>query len=209
MGRVGLTMTAPLSFAVTWDYRCPFARNAHEHIVTALEAGAPWDVRFVPFSLNQAHVEEGGADVWDDPEQARNLLAMLVGIVVRDRFPEQFLRVHTALFTARHDEARDVRDADQLRAVLTEQGIDADKVFTEIEDGWPLETFRKEHEAAVGGNQVFGVPTFIAGDRAVFVRLMDRPAGDATLATSTIERVMDLVTGWPELNEFKATSIPR
>jgi len=40
-----------LSFAVTWDYRCPFARNAHEHLLTALESGADWDVRFVPFSL--------------------------------------------------------------------------------------------------------------------------------------------------------------
>jgi len=38
-----------LTFAVTWDYRCPFARNAHEHVLTALDAGADWDVRFVPF----------------------------------------------------------------------------------------------------------------------------------------------------------------
>ena len=41
------------SFAVTWDYRCPFARNAAEHVLTALEAGADWDVTWVPFSLNQ------------------------------------------------------------------------------------------------------------------------------------------------------------
>ncbi|MDQ1436908.1 MAG: hypothetical protein QOK43_537 [Acidimicrobiaceae bacterium] len=200
-----------LTFAVTWDYRCPFARNAHEHIVTALQAGAPWDVRFVPFSLNQAHVEEGGTDVWDDPAQAPNLLAMQVGIVVRDRFPDAFLPVHNALFAARHDQSRDIREADELRAVLTEQGWgdNVDAVFAEIEDGWPLETFRKEHEAAVNEHRVFGVPTFISGDRAIFVRLMDRPAGDGPRATSSIERVMDLVTGWIELNEFKASSIPR
>ncbi len=47
------------SFAVTWDYRCPFARNAHEHVVAGLEAGADWEVDFLPFSLNQMHVEEG------------------------------------------------------------------------------------------------------------------------------------------------------
>lgn len=46
------------SFAVTWDYRCPFARNAVEHVLLGLEAGAPWEVRFAPFSLNQAHVRE-------------------------------------------------------------------------------------------------------------------------------------------------------
>lgn len=196
-------------FAVTWDYRCPFARNAHEHLVVALQAGAPWDVRFAPFSLNQVHVAEGGLDVWDDPGQAANLRAMNVGIAVRDRFPAHFLRVHLALFTARHDEARDLRDDDVLRAVLTEQGIDADVVFAEIEDGWPLETFRKEHDELVHDNQVFGVPTFIAEGQAVFVRLMHRPVGDAHEARRTVERVLDLVTGLPELNEFKHTSIPR
>lgn len=197
------------TFAVTWDYRCPFARNAHEHVIEALHAGADWDVTFVPFSLNQAHVEEGGTDVWDDPSQARNLLAMQVGIVARDRFPNDFLPVHNAIFAARHDQSRDVRDADELRGVLTEQGVDADAVFREIADGWPLDTFRKEHEAGVAEHRAFGVPTFIAGDRAIFVRLMNRPDGDAGIATSTIERVMDLVSGWSDLNELKATTIPR
>lgn len=205
-------MTASRSFAVTWDYRCPFARNAHEHVVAALQAGAPWQVRFVPFSLNQAHVEHGGTDVWDDPAQAANLLAGQVGIVVRDRFPGQFLAVHDALFAARHDEGRDLRDPDVLKAVLTEQGLDAEAVFKEIDDGGPLDTFRKEHDQAVSESRVFGVPTFYtpdSPDRAIFVRLMNRPQGDAALATSTIERVLDLVDGFPELNEFKATSIPR
>ena len=29
-----------MKFAVNWDYRCPFARNAHEHLVEGLDAGA-------------------------------------------------------------------------------------------------------------------------------------------------------------------------
>jgi hypothetical protein len=57
------------AFAVTWDYRCPFARNAHEHIPTGLAAGVEWDVRFLPLSLGQVHVEEGAPDVWAAPEQ--------------------------------------------------------------------------------------------------------------------------------------------
>ena len=196
------------SFAVTWDYRCPFARNAHEHLVAGLQGGADWDVTFVPFSLNQGHVEEGDPDVWDDPTKVSALLAMEAGIVVRDRFPEQFLAVHGALFRARHDEGRDIRDETVLRAIVAEQGVDADAVFAEIEDGWPREQFRKEHEAAASDHQVWGVPTFIARGQAVFVRLMTRPAGDQELATSTIQRVADLVGGFPELNEFKHTSIP-
>ena len=35
------------SFSVTWDYLCPFARNAHEHLITALEA----DERRRPYRL--------------------------------------------------------------------------------------------------------------------------------------------------------------
>jgi predicted DsbA family dithiol-disulfide isomerase len=196
-------------FAVSWDYRCPFARNAHEHLVEGLRAGADWDVTFIPFSLNQAHVEEGGLDVWDDPSKADALLAMQVGIVVRDRFPDQFLDVHHALFRARHEEGRDIREEAILREIVGEHGVDADAVFAEIADGWPLETFRKEHEAAAGDHKVWGVPTFVKGDQSVFVRLMTRPAGDAAVATRTIERVVDLVGGFPELNEFKHTSIPR
>ena len=37
-----------LSFAVTWDYRCPFARNVHEHLVNGQAGGADWDLRYVP-----------------------------------------------------------------------------------------------------------------------------------------------------------------
>jgi hypothetical protein len=38
---------------------------------------------------------------------------------------------------------------------------------------------------------------------------MDRPRGDADNARQTVERVLDLLVGWPQLNEFKHTSIPR
>jgi hypothetical protein len=38
---------------------------------------------------------------------------------------------------------------------------------------------------------------------------MHRPMGDAAVARRTIERALELVTGWPDLNEFKHTKIPR
>jgi hypothetical protein len=196
-------------FAVTWDYRCPFARNAHEHIVAGLRDGADWDVTFVPFSLNQMHIEEGDPPVFDEPQRYPGLLAMEAGIVVRDQYPDKFSDAHLALFAARHDETRDLRERAVVAEVLSEQGIDADGVLAAMDDGWPLETFRKEHEAAEVNHRVWGVPTFILGDRAVFVRLMTRPNGDGALARRTIDRVLDLITTEPELNEFKYTSIAR
>ena len=201
-------MSSP-SFAVTYDYRCPFARNIHEHLVTALQGGADWDVEFLPFSLSQVHVEEGGVPVWDDPSKASGLLATEVGIVVRDNFPERFFDVHVALFAARHDDGRDLREEAVLRDVLRSSGVDDDEVLAAVAEGGPRETFRKAHEAAVAEHQVFGVPTFVLDDNAVFVRVMTRPAGDVALATSTIDYILKLLADHPDLNEFKHTSTPR
>jgi hypothetical protein len=199
----------PLTFAVTWDYRCPFARNAHEHVVTGLEAGADWDVTFVPFSLGQVHVKEGETDVWDEPEKDSGLLALQAGTVVRDQFPDQFLAVHRALFAARHDEALHLEDEQVVRDVLDANGVDSQVVLAEIKSGSALERVRKEHEASVAEHDVWGVPTFIAGGSASFVRLMNRPEGDAEVARNSVERVTSLLIEWPELNEFKHTTRKR
>lgn len=196
-------------FAVTWDYRCPFARNAHEHLLDALEGGAPWDVTFVPFSLSQAHVAEGGTPVWDDPSKERDLLAPAAAVVVRDRYPDHFLAVHRALFSARHDEALDLREADVLRDVLSRAGAPADDILNAAQSADARKQLRLEHEWAVSEHGVWGVPTFIVGDRAVFIRLMTRPGGDAPLARRTIERVVRLMEDAPELNEFKEVAIER
>lgn len=193
-------------FAITWDYRCPFARNAHEHVVVALDAGADWDVTFAPFSLGQSqHADETR---WRDPDEDTGLLALQVGTVVRDKYPDRFRRVHLAIFAARHDHGLAIRERPVLEDVLTAHGLDAAEIFALVASGAALDTVRAEHDFAVETHQVWGVPTFIIEDRAVFVRLMHRPDGDAALATATIERVIGLLD-WPELNEFKHTTVPR
>jgi DSBA-like thioredoxin domain len=199
------------SFSVTWDYRCPFARNVHEHILTGLAGGADWDVRFLPFSLGQAHVEEGGVSVWEDPSQDSGILALQTGVVVRDEYPDAFPAVHRGLFAARHDEGLHLEDRTVVEKVLTEHGVPAAAVFEQIDSGAALTKVRDEHEAYVASHTVWGVPTFIAGDEAVFVRLMDRaPLGsDPAASMRNIDRVVDLLTGWPELNEFKHTVVRR
>ncbi len=175
------------------------------------EAGATATAKFTAFSLNATKVEEGRPEVWDDPEMAPNLLAMEVGIAVRDNLPDDFDRVHLALFTARHGDGLDLRQEEVLRQVLDDQKVDADEVFGIVAGGGPRQTFRSEHTAVVEDLAVFGVPTVIAGDPldAVFVRVMNRPEGDAALARRTVEQVLDLLVDSPELNEFKRTRISR
>jgi hypothetical protein len=194
---------------VTYDYRCPFARNVHEHLVVGLRDGAGWDVEFAPFSLSQAHVEEGGTPVWDDPAKAPDLLAIEASLVVRERFPDKFFDAHLGLFAARHDQGLDVRDESVIRTVLTSAGVDAEEVLATVAEGGPRHAFRKAHEAAVANHQVFGVPTFIVADKAAFVRITTRPGDDATGARSAIDAVLALFEEHPELNEFKHTSISR
>ncbi|MGW5643553.1 DsbA family oxidoreductase [Saccharopolyspora sp. NPDC003752] len=198
------------AFAVTWDYRCPFARNAHEHLLTGLAAGADWQVRYLPFSLGQAHVEEGRPSVWEKPEQDSGILALQAGVVVRDEFPDRFPAVHRALFEARHDEGLHLEDRAVVQRVLADHGVPADAVFARIDDGSALGQVRTEHEDFVSSHRVWGVPTFIVDERAVFVRLMNRaPQGaDPAASITTVERVVDLLS-WSDLNEFKHTAIPR
>ncbi len=194
---------AALSFSVTWDYRCPFARNASEHILDGLADGADWDVTWVPFSLGQVHVAEGEPDIWETPEKDSGLLALQVGTVVRDRHPDRFADVHRALYAARHDESRKLQDREVVVSVLEAHGLDPESILAEVDAGAALEVIRKEHEAIASDYSVWGVPTFVAGDQAVFVRLMDRPRGDGPHARRSIERIIDLLTSWPQLNEFK------
>ena len=59
-----------------------------------------------------------------------------------------------------------------------------------------------EHEIWSRAGSVFGVPTFIEGEEAVFVRLMERHG------PSDVEKVLDMLD-WSRLNEFKRTRIPR
>jgi len=49
---------------------------------------------------------------------------------------------------------------------------------------------------------VWGVPTYIEGDEAVFVRFMERGRVD------DLERTLDMLQ-WSRLNEFKRTRIAR
>ena len=195
------------SIALTWDYRCPFARIANDHVLTALAAGADVDVTFVPFSLGQLHREEGQPDVWDAPETDSGLFALQVGVALRDHFAHQFAAGHRAIFEHRHASGGQLRTAEQLRPVLEGAGIDADKVFAVVDGGEPLAAIKTEHQRYAASHSVWGVPTFIKDDKAVYVRLMKGPAGDGAVATATVQRLVDLLD-WSDLNEFKHTSLP-
>lgn len=195
----------PATLAITFDYLCPFARNANESVIEGLRDGAEWDVTFRPFSLAQTKVEEGSAPVWERDLSAagtRGVPALQWGIAVRDRWTDMFDSFHLALFAARHEEGVDIGDDNELAKVAAAVEIDPVAVAAEVASGRPLQTLAVEHQELVKRWDVFGVPTFIVGDEAVFVRLMERHQ------PQEINRIVDLLA-WTNLNEFKRTQIPR
>jgi predicted DsbA family dithiol-disulfide isomerase len=193
------------SFAITYDYLCPFARIANEAVIEAIEDGVDWDVTFHPFSLSQVHIDEGSSSVWDRPlgaEGTRGTRAHAWALAVTELAPDRFLAFHKELFAARHDRADDVDDEGVLRAVASTSGVDGDAVAAAVASGGPLARLGESHTEAVRQWSVFGVPTFIKNGTAVFVRLMERHRVD------DVERVLDLLD-WSRLNEYKHTTIPR
>jgi 2-hydroxychromene-2-carboxylate isomerase len=194
----------PRSIAVTFDYRCPFAYNGNAATIAATRGGADLDVRYVPFSLDQAHVEEGEPPVWERAPGAwgTGVLALLYGIAVRDAFPDQFEDAHLALFAARHDKGLKLGHEDVLRDAVTSAGLDPDGVAEEVQSGRPLAALAAEHTEAVTRWGVWGVPTFIEGEEAAFVRFMERGRVD------DLERMLELLS-WTRFNEFKRPTVPR
>lgn len=201
------TRNTRASFGITFDYRCPFARLVHNHVVTGLRDGAEWDVTFLPFCLGQAHVEEGQTDIWDRPDDDSGLLALQVAISLRDNQPDAFLGFHYDLFEHRHNGGGNLRDEDVLSRIIEKSGGNADSAFADVQTGRPLQVVKEEHSRYVASHSVWGTPTFLMDDKAVFVRLLDHAHGDAATARETIDRIIADIR-WPILNEFKHTSVP-
>ena len=203
-------MTDLPPFSVTYDYRCPLARNVHEHLIAGLRAGADWDVTFLPFSLNQVHVDEGGIAGVGGPGRRRRAAAgaRFAGRARRvpRPVPRRFTRrcsPRATTSTATCETAPSSPTSLPQRRPRRRRGAPQRRRGRRRIEAVP------RHPQDVGrDHKVFGVPTFIVGDAAVFVRLMHRPEGDAKEAIASIERVVDL-TEWSDLNEFKWTSVRR
>lgn len=191
-----------MHFGITFDYLCPFTRNAHEAVLNGVDAGKDWHPRHVAFSLVEIHLGPDDPHVWENPDGKPGVLALQWAIATRDHFPEAFPAVHRGLFTARHDHGQNINDPETVRRVVSGGGVDPDAIAEVVASGAPLRTLADEHTEAVETWQAFGTPTFLLGNQATFIRFMSR--GD----TDDLERALDLLP-WTNMNEFKRTTVPR
>lgn len=196
------------TFAVTWDYRCPYGRIVHDHVVTGLLAGADWNVTFLPYCLGQSNRDPDLPPIWETPQADSGLFALQVGVAARDTDATKFLSFHHAVYEYRHTRAGNLNSRDALAAMLDDAGFVSSDIFARVDGGDPLRTIATEHMQYVNSHEVWGVPTFVVGANAVFVRLLHTANGDGKLAVSTINRILDNID-WPILNEFKHTSVPQ
>jgi DSBA-like thioredoxin domain-containing protein len=194
-------------FDLSYDYRCPFAKNIHLHVVTALRAGANFDVTFVPWTMSQGYKEVGAPDVWDDPARDPELLSLAVSTSIRDHQPEHFLDAHEALFRARHERALRLVTREEISEALSPTKVDLAAVFDDADTRRPHkvigESFREFERY-----EAFGVPTFVVDGDATFVRYMTVPSDDAAASVSLIDSLLTLMSTQSDLNEFKHTKVP-
>jgi len=195
------------TFDLSFDYRCPFAKNMHLHVITALRAGADFDVTFMPWSLSQGSRPEGAPDVWNDPAYDGDLLSLAVGVSLRDQQPDVFLNAHEALFRARHGGRKRLVTLDEIGEVLVPLGIDTSMVADDVASRRPHDVIAASHKE-FDRFEAFGVPTFVVNDQATFVRYMDEPSEDAQASVELITTLVNMVASRPALNEFKHTQLP-
>ena len=124
--------------------------------------------------------------------------------------------MHRALFALRHDHGRSARDPDAVTATLAEHlgADDAAAVVEAVESGEALAVVRKEHEAVTSADPACGAcrrsspATTAPCSSGSWTATRARPPSERAHGRATIERVLDLLE-WTDLNEFKATRIPR
>ena len=194
-------------FDLSYDYRCPFAKNIHLHVVTALRAGADFDVTFVPWTMSQGYKVEGAPDVWDDPTRDLELLSLAVSTSIRDLQPEHFLDAHEALFRARHERALRLVTNEEITDALALTGVDLDAVFDDVASRRPHKVIGQSFQE-FERYEAFGVPTFVVDGDATFVRYMTVPSDDASASIALIDSLVTLMSAQADLNEFKHTKVP-
>lgn len=194
------------SFGLSYDYRCPFAKNIHLHVLAVLAAGADFTVEFIPWTMSQGHRAAGAPDVWDDPAYDEALLALAASISVRDEQPAYFLRAHEALFRARHERAIRLATTTDIVDVLGPLGVDTDRVLADVASRRPHRVIGESFRA-MQSYEAFGVPTFVVGDDATFVRYMTPPSDDGLASAAIIDSLVTLMAHQPALNEFKHTRV--
>lgn len=167
----------------------------------ACEEGGLLAADWRTFSLEQVNSKTPEVKVWDHPERRwRGVAALAAAQAARRLDPDRFPAFHLALFEARHLHHRDLADPAVLDDVAAAAGYDQAAFAAGRVSAEAWQAVGRDHETAAARG-VFGTPTFVLGERAVFVKMQPLPDGESALGL--LEDVLDLQRRAPYLLELK------
>jgi predicted DsbA family dithiol-disulfide isomerase len=153
------------------------------------------------FSLEQVNSKTPEVHAWDQPERRwRGVAALAAAQAARRLDPARFPAFHVGLFEARHEAARDLSDPAVLDAVAVAAGYDRAAFAAARASAEAWREVGRDHEAAVARG-VFGTPTLVFGERAVFVKMQPVPEEESALAL--LDEVVDFQLRSPFVLELK------
>jgi hypothetical protein len=96
---------------------------------------------------------------------------------------------------------------EEIDEALAPVGVDLKVMHEDVASRRPHKVIGESfHESEAF--EAFGVPTFVVGDVATFVRYMVPPTEGGVGSIAVIDSLLELMVREPELNEFKRTKIP-
>lgn len=141
---------------------------------------AQWEMMMQ--NLRRAAAEEG-LEVGNRPKVSNTHRALAAGAYVQAEEPEHFDAFHRALFRAYFAEGRDLGDAEVVRELARETGVDAARMDEALDEGRYEAELRATTDAA-RQRGITGTPTFVFGDR--YAAVGAQPAAE-------LRRVVDRV----------------
>ena len=203
-----------------YDYLCPFAYRAVQ-LFTEIEQTRPKitvDWRFL--SLEQINYDLRNRDdgeswhIWAQNldyaplrgrSRQRSLAAFLASYAASVQGPEVFARFRLAVFSAHHDDERDMSDPGTLLDIGRRAGLDLNAFQAHWRSAEARNRLRLDHEQG-RSIQAFGVPTIVINDsEATYLRLTSNPS-DAAERQSLFDYLVHTIVQRPYLQELKRAS---
>lgn len=193
----------PLCF---FDYTCGYSFRLWRWIEEQVRPGDPAlpapDWR--PFSLKEVN-RDGATSVFeeiDDP--SLSVLALAVGAALAGGAGD-FASYHSSAFRAFHESDHRVARDDLLR-IAAEAGADASELWRER--GTWIDAVATSHHEGVARWGVFGTPTLVLDDAAVYLKMASLPAS-ADEGARLWGALATLVVSHPDLLEIKRPVAPQ
>lgn len=203
-----------------YDYLCPFAYRAVQ-LFTEIEQTRPKitvDWRFLSLEqINHDLKAQDSDELWHIWEQdldyaplrgrsrQRGLAAFLASHAAAVQGPEAFARFRLAVFSAHHDDDRDISDPGTLLSIGRRAGLDLNAFQTHWRSAGARNRLRHDHEQGQSV-KAFGVPTIVINDsEATYLRLSSYPI-DPEERQSLFDHLVHTIVQRPYLQELKRAS---